>query len=269
MIKHMRLAFISNIMALVPGEMLLIARCSRRWMERARDVKETDAGYVPGLFSPNEAGAIMRMWFEEQVNPEEQGFIRNTVILLSEILDAPFVNKNLLNSLRLDNIYSVFPEARFIHITRAPLFTAQSIFLTRRHKLGGDGAWLGPKPTGYADVLSLSPLYQVLWQVNRVEEEIARFVRERSPSYLKITYERLCQNPRETLGMIADRLELKLRAGLEMDRLSAREAAKLSDAEWDQLVAYHSALYEGDARQGRLEFPEKERDACSRGACHD
>lgn len=243
MVKQMKVAFISNAMALLPKCMLVVARYTRHWMHNIWDIKEADAGYVPGLFRPNEAGAIMRKWFE-QAQPEERTLIRNTVIALSELLGAPFVNKNLVNSLRLPEIYAIFPEARFIHISRNPLFTAQSIILTRRSKLGDDRAWLGPEPPDCEDVKARSPVYQALWQVKRIEQTISGFFCRYSPCHIEIAYEELCQQPSEKLTWIANRFDLEVKADLRIAPLSIRETIELPEPEWDELAHCYAAIYD-------------------------
>jgi LPS sulfotransferase NodH len=244
MVKHTGVAFISNIMALVPKKMLFIAKHTNHWMNRIEDVEENDLGYIPGPFSPNEAGAIMRLWFDREVGREERRVIRNTVISLSDIFGAPFAGKNLFNSFRLVNIHQVFPEARFINVRRDPLFAAQSILLVRRNRLGDERAWWSCTPEGYQNVLEQHPLYQVLWQVKKVEEAVSEFLHSHSPVYLEVTYEALCQNTEKTLRSIASHLGLEYRRDSEVDQLSPREDRRLSESEWNELLEYYSILYQ-------------------------
>ncbi len=247
LIKHTRLVFISNLMALVPKKMILIARLTRRQMQQIEDIKESNYGYVPGLFYPNEAGAIMRKWFEQAVSAEEQRLIKNTVVSLSEIFKSPFINKNLLNSLRLQHIHQILPEARFIYIRRNPLFTAQSIFLARRKALDDEQDWLGPLPVGYQEVQAQPPLYQSLWQVKKVDDAVSGFLSQFKPICVEITYEMLCQEPRSTIKHIVDQFQLVSKDNNSLpDPLSISDEIKLSQAEWDRLLQYHSMLYECD-----------------------
>jgi hypothetical protein len=243
MTGHLGLSFISNIMALLPKRMLSIAKYTRYWMVRTGGIRESDLGYIPGLFSPSEAGAVMRMWFENEVGSDERKAIRNTVTLLSDIFDAPFVVKNLHNSFRLDGIHWVFPEARFIHVCRDPLLAAQSILLVRRSKLGNEKEWWSCRPPGYQAVLGQSALYQVLWQVKATEDAVTGFLQKCAPMYLEVAYEELCHDAEAVLVRIADRLDLEYERDSEIYELSVREEQQLPEFEWNQLLEHYSSLY--------------------------
>jgi LPS sulfotransferase NodH len=244
LIKHTRLVFISNLMALLPKKMILIARLTGQQIQQVEDVGESDYGYVPGLFSPNEAGAVMRKWFDQPVTPQEQQLIKNTVVCLSEMFNAPFINKNLLNSLRLQHIYKIFPEARFVYLHRDPLYAAQSIFLARRNALGDEYEWLGPVPFGYEQVQTQPTLYQSLWQVKKIDDAIVDFLNQFNPACITITYETLCQEPGKFLDQIIDEFQL-VSKGLDLlpGPLSVRNQVRMSQTEWNQLLQYHAVLY--------------------------
>lgn len=243
MIKHLKVAFISNLMALVPKKMLFIAKHTNSWMKKIDCIRESNYGYVPGLFSPNEAGKIMRSWFEEATTPEEKRLIRNTIIYLSDIFDAPFISKNLFNSLRLFAIYEILPEARFIHIHRDPLYTAQSIFLARRNALGSEHQWLGPKPDGYQASVDYPPLYQVLWQVKQIECAIAKFFQASAAEYLDITYESLCTDTETVLQRVVDTFSLDYKQIQPVKTFPIQDRPKLSTKEWSELLEHYSTLY--------------------------
>jgi LPS sulfotransferase NodH len=243
MIKHMNTAFISNLMALIPCRMLTVARLSSGKMKQVQEIKESSFGYVPGLHSPNEGGAIMRKWFASELSDHERQYVRNTVVRLSQIFEAPFVTKNLLNSLRLENICAVLPEACFLYFRRDPLFTAQSILLARRKVLGSEGDWLGPKPPGYESILNQSPIYQVVWQVRRIEAYISEFFQDSQSTVFDVTYEGLCKDTERCLRDISQVIQLPLR-GESVAPLSGRNRKLLNEEEWGQLVEVHASLYE-------------------------
>ncbi len=243
LIEHTQLIFISNLMALLPRKMILIAYLTHYWMQRVDVMRANHYGYIPGLFSPNEAGAIMRKWFEQSVGEQEKKFIRNSVIQLSNTFNVPFINKNLMNSLRLDNLYKILPETRFIFIRRHPMFTAQSIILARRKGLGDEQAWLGPKPFGFQEVLERDVLYQAIWQVKKVEEIIETFLYRVEPIYLEITYEVLCQDLINTLNRISEYFDLEYKSEPLLGRLLVREEIRLPQTEWQQLEWYYAMLY--------------------------
>ncbi len=244
MIGRLRLAFISNVMALAPRRMILITKLTHGRMARVKGTRESQAGYVPGLISPNEAGAVMRAWFESEVSPEERVLIRNTAIRLSQLCGAPLALKNLLNSLRLENIHRVFPEARFIYVRRDPLYTAQSIVLTRERELGDRSQWLGPRPAGLDAVTPRNPLFQALWQVRSIESAVEDFLRRVAPQSIEVSYAELCQRPQHTLTSIAESLNIVRRFDAPLEPFPSRDWIQLSDQEWDELRRNYAELYD-------------------------
>ncbi len=243
MIGRLRLAFISNLMALVPRRMILIAKLTHGPMARIKGTRESQAGYVPGLISPNEAGAVMRAWFESDVSPEERVLVRNTAVRLSQLCGAPLAIKNLLNSLRLENIHRVFPEARFIYVRRDPLYAAQSIVLTRERELGDRSQWLGPRPAGLDAATPRNPLFQALWQVRSIESAVEDFLQRVAPQSIKVSYAELCQHPQHTLTSIAENLNIVRCFDAPLEPFPSRDSIRLSDQEWDELRRSYAELY--------------------------
>ncbi len=242
LVKHLQVAYISNVMAAMPRTMVRAARATARWMRRPRELRESDLGYTPGLLSPNEGGAVMQAWFREELGPEERKLVRNTVVLLSEILGGALVTKNLANSLRLASIARVFPEARFLHIQRDPMFTAQSLLLSRRRYHGSDEAWFSVEPTGRVDVQSRPPLYQVLWQATTLDRMVAEFLAASPAASMVVSYERLCAHPAAMLDRIADEFGLACRPGPRPHAMALRDQVRLGATEWAELERYQREL---------------------------
>lgn len=187
LLKHGRFAYISNLMSLLPGFMIILAKIFKNFHE-IENISSSQYGYIPGFFSPSEAGAIFQKWFETEPSEVLKKRIRNTYSLISDYLNAPLLSKNLKNSLRLQNIYTTFPEARFIYVKRDPLFNAQSILLARRKLMGSDYEWWSVAPENHKSVLGKNPMYQVIWQVLEINKHISDFIKKFSPEYIEISY---------------------------------------------------------------------------------
>ena len=243
MIQQLHVSYISNLMGLVPNRMTLMARLARRPMARPRELRESDYGFVPGIFSPSEAGAIFRRWFGDALPAARHTQVRNTFALLAEIADAPVLTKNLMNSLRLPGIRQVLPEARFIHVRRDPLFAAQSIWLARRRHFGNDREWFSVEPPGHEAVRAKSPAFQVMWQVREIEAGIARFIAECSPSAIEIDYEDLCRNPSAAMQSISGSFGLRPREVPPPAPVTVSETVALSPTEWRDLERHHAELF--------------------------
>ncbi len=241
-VKHFHAAYVSNLMAAMPRTMVRTARATARWMRRPREIRESDLGYTPGLLSPNEAGAVHRAWFREEAGPEEKTLVRNTVILISDALGGPLVTKNLADSVRLPRIAAVFPEARFIHIRRDPLFTAQSLLLSRRRFHGSDEEWFSIEPPGTADVGERPPLYQVLWQVATIDRIVNEFLATSPAVSMVVDYEDLCANTASTLDRIESAFGLTRRPGPGPAPMPRRDRVRLTDEEWAELGSYRAEL---------------------------
>ncbi len=245
LINSMEFSYISNIMALFPNKIRFLATITYKFRKKDFRLKRSNHGYVSGLFSPNEAGAIQRKWFENPPDTkEDMEKIRNTIIKISEIFNAPFLSKNMLNSVRMKNIYRIFPEVRFIFLKRNPIYTAQSLILARRKYCGDDAAWWSVKPPGWEKVRAKNPYYQVLWQIKETENVIVDFFEKNSlDNYICITYEDLCCNTKTSLKKIADKLNLNTRHNMMIPELRIQEKRKLKDHEWENLIENYNILF--------------------------
>ncbi|WP_295886984.1 sulfotransferase [uncultured Thiohalocapsa sp.] len=250
--QHYRLTYISNLMALAPRYMV---RLSLRWPGLCSGyrggLRESRFGYLPGLLSPNEAGRLMRDWFDGDNYPTTADMVRATVAALAGIADGPLVLKNQTNTLRLDNIRHVFSDARMLHLRRDMRFTAQSLILARRRLLGSAEHWWSVAPPGYESVLDREPLYQVLWQVEQLEELGLLACLAKPDASLVVDYDRLCIEPARTLERIAAKFELAAR-DTSPPALQPAEVAKLPAAEWDRLIDIHREHFAA-SEQRRIE----------------
>lgn len=252
LVRHYRLAYISNLVALAPRYMI---RLSRRWPGLCSGyrgaLRESRFGYVPGLSAPNEAGQLMKEWFGAGANREHDDRVRGTVAALAGIADGALLVKNQTNTLRVDSIRRIFPSARLLHLRRDMRFTAQSLILARRRLFGSAEPWWSVWPPGYEGVLDQEPLYQVLWQVEQLEELALAACLARPGASLVIDYGRLCTEPADTLERVATKFHLRPR-DTSPPTLQPAEAVKLPAAEWDRLTDIHRAHF-AESERRRIE----------------
>jgi Sulfotransferase family len=114
-------------------------------------------GHVEGWWAPNEGGHIWRRWIDEHVGvdhavPDDARYqdMRRTLNAISNILSAPFVNKNVMHSNRLIFMDQQFPRCVFIEIDRNPADTVRSIVRAQRNSGGpalDPANWWSVKPT--------------------------------------------------------------------------------------------------------------------------
>lgn len=243
MLGQMRLAYISNIMALFPSVMVKMCKLSKRVAcGYSGNIRESEYGYVPGLFSPNEAGKIVRKWFDKAESEQKREYVRRTFCLISSITGCPIFMKNPTNSIRIREIRSILPESQFILLQRDPLMTAQSILLSRRRVLGRDDGWFSVKPPGYESVLVKHPFYQVLWQVLTLEKLVLTSFVDDPDVLFKMKYEEFCENPRVILRKIRERFQLDWRddAPPLNQSMPVSSQIRLASDEWQKLgCIYH------------------------------
>lgn len=112
------------------------------------------------------------------------------------------VFKNTYASLRIRTLARVFPNARYIHISRGVLGNAHSILEARREALGSYAQWFGLRPPGWEQACLGDAINQVLFQVRQTHQTLVedfesfgvptRFVHN-------VQYEDLCALPEKTI----------------------------------------------------------------------
>lgn len=245
LIIQFELSYISNLLALFPSQMVKLCRIIPKVANgRRKEISRSEFGYVPGIIGPNEAGGIMRKWFEDSNLNIENKYIRRTITEISSITNSPLLIKNLHNTMRLENIMSIIPESRFIYLHRDPLFTAQSILSSRLKLYGSYDDWFGFKPPGYRSILERNPFEQVIWQItttNNICNEIKKKIPQK---FYKLRYESFCQSPQKYLDKIKDFFNIKKRenAPLLKETLFISNKVKLEPDDWQKLVTAQKSI---------------------------
>lgn len=239
-LRYLHAGYISNIMALAPILMTSIADRLKRY-HSVTSLQSSHYGYITGLFSPSEAGAIQRFWFDNDLNHDQVIWIRNTFVRLSTAFDKPLIVKNLMNTLRLERIRKVLPEARFIHIKRHPLYNAQSLLLSRRKIHGSDKIWWSIKPKEYEKTLNKEPEFQVIWQILQTEKIL---IKDTDSDVVHIHYENLSTDPRKILSDLAVWMDLPIKGPIDTSEISNANAIKIHAEKWRKLSSYYSMLEE-------------------------
>lgn len=242
LISNYRLAFVSNIMALFPNRLSFTASITKKEMLEVKEVKESDLGYVAGLHSPNEAGAIMRLWFEKPLTEKQRQQVRQTVARISRSLEGPMIFKNLNNSLRIDHILSVFPEARMIYLNREAMFNAQSILRARR-KLGiGQNEWWSVEPDGFEQFLGKKDAEQAAWQVKKINAIVEAAMAAHATQFVKLSYEDMTSAPEDSLKRIEASLGLEPKtSSLQIKSIRAKDKIRVSQEDWDVMKSHLGA----------------------------
>jgi Sulfotransferase family len=186
----------------------------------------------PEDLRPGDAQALSRAFFDSVGNPEAVGAVsaRLPLILrarLNRVLTAGhngakpvalrIVEKNPQNSFRLRFLERVFPDARFLFITRHPASNLASLyrgwseprFRTCRLPVGfalsghRTRHWHFGRPPGWRDMNGRSLIEICAFQWRAYNEACLRDVPGLTAPVLRVRYEDLCQRPGEVLSEIA------------------------------------------------------------------
>lgn len=211
---HFKVCYFSNLMTRFPKSpvslskaLSLIQGCNPQYGFESR------YGETAGWKSPNQGIPIWFRWFPRDHSYVEKGVLsrqvlnemRNTVLLIQKIFNAPFVNKWQANTVRMLPISEALPEALFIRIKRDPALTAQSILHGRRTMLNNEKEWFSTRPRKYETIRDKDILEQVCEQVFCIEEDIdhdSRTIGE--DKFITVPYEDLCRSPRRVMDRIKD-----------------------------------------------------------------
>jgi hypothetical protein len=250
--QRFRVGYISNLASLFFKSLYIGVRLHRQaFGDAPHDSFSSDYGRTSGWKAPSECGKFWYQWFPQEPHfvsaddwrPGQYDRLRDTVAAIAQMLEVPFVFKNLTCGQRLQVLPLVFPEARYIFAVRDPLDTAQSI-LRRRIAHGGDKSeWSSVKPPNYAELARLpypaQIVGQVYWTERQIQEDLSRLPANRR---LTVHYENLCDDPSGELDQIAaflsrDGVVLRERENATLPSVQRQRARTVSDDDYAALVA--------------------------------
>lgn len=257
LIRKYKFSYFNNLQSFFYASPAIIAKMSYRLaIKNALKLRlNSKYGYIKGVFSPSEAGAVFRYWFGEKgfsdrSTENRRKYIKNTINYISSLSSAPFLSKNLNNSLRLNAITSVFPEAFFIWIKRNPLYASQSLIKMRRTLYGSENIWASVKPAKYKKLLKYEPFEQVARQIKDIEDYIGKTLNDRTGfNFISVSYKNLCEDTQNVLNNVSKTYEsmcgfkLEDRANTEVSTIETRDKKKMEDEEWKHLENIIKRLY--------------------------
>ena len=142
---------------------------------------------------------------------------------------ARFVNKHPRNSVRMDYLRRIFPDAHFIHVIRDGRAVVSSIVAQIRSRPRRAKQPLGGfcRPPGWREMRRDDVIEQTALQWQAIVRHVRERGRSLGPDYREVRYEELCARPRETYrglfefaGLRTGEAEL---AGIPQGPLEARE----------------------------------------------
>ncbi|MBM4137677.1 MAG: sulfotransferase [Nitrospira sp.] len=206
MTRYFKVCYFSNLMMRFPKSPITIAKLvSLIYSNKQPEFNFTNMyGETMGWKQPNQGILFWNRWFPNDNSYVGSGVIsnrtikgiRNTVALLQQIFDAPFVNKWQTNSVRILPLYEALPEALFVRIKRQLPFVAQSILIGKRKLFKDEMRWFSSKPKNYEQIKNKKPIEQVCEQVFSIEKDIDRDSKVIGENkFFTVHYEELCECP--------------------------------------------------------------------------
>lgn len=256
LISTYRTSYITNLSALLYKSPVLATKLIKS-LGLAHTFSGTSKyGYIQGLSAPSEAGVLFNHWFgnDESVKQDKHNLlpahvVRMTVDSTGCLMKGPFIVKNLNNSIRLERINQIFPNAIYIYIKRDVTYTAQSIILARRKLFRNDEGWFSVKPQNYKTLLELDPFEQVIYQIMSIEKCIKKVLDDRQiKNIIEIWYEDMCLDWRGAVNIIADLCDkygVSLPENQPAPNISLRPSEEqiLDDLEWGRLCRLVNLIY--------------------------
>ena len=169
MANHPDLAWISNITKKFPSSLFL----TRIIMLFRDDHRPTEANNVWQKFTSGKDESLGR----DDVTPAVRQFFHRIVRINLRLFNKPrFLNKCPGNSVRVEFLKEIFPDARFIHLIRDGRAASYSIM---RSRLKHSGAYWSVKPPGWQDLMQRPLVEACALQWKMVVEHAMHLIRTR------------------------------------------------------------------------------------------
>ncbi|UCD78998.1 MAG: sulfotransferase [Desulfobacterales bacterium] len=199
MAKHPDLAWISNITKKVPASLLL----TRILMMFRSDHRPTEGNNIWQKFIGDDDESLGR----KDVTRAARKFLHKVVRNNLQLFNKPrFLNKCPGNSVRIEFLKEIFPDAIFIHLIRDGRAAAYSIM---RSRLKHNGSYWSVKPPGWQDLLKLPLVDACALQWKMIVESVLQSAAKLPPEqYVEVKYEDFVVRPAETLKHVAAKCDL-------------------------------------------------------------
>jgi len=230
--KHPDLAWISNITKKFPSSLFL----TRLIMRFRNDHRPTEANNVWQKF----IGSADESMGRDDVTPAARKFlhavVQNNLQLFKK---CRFLNKCPGNSVRLEYLKEIFPDAIFIHLIRDGRAAAFSIMHSR---LKHSGAYWSVKPPGWQGLMELPLIEASALQWKMIVEYVMQSAKKLPRhQYLEIKYEDFVTEPQKIFEIVGATCNLKWDANLlqtivgDLDNRNYKWQANLPDQDKKKL----------------------------------
>ena len=218
MLHRFHLAYFPNIANRFNKSPVLATRFGLRYCRPYVSDFKNNYGLIEGqLMAPHEAGSIWNRWYPTEGNDgynytpagyfddKTKHIIYQTIAGIEKLFDAPFINKNVKKSVRIQSLVEIFPKALFIQMKRNPFDVANSILKGRKERNKELNDWWSVMPREIEKLRCKNYLEQICGQVFYIEKNIEKDIMKVDKERLDaVYYDNLCANPKKELDKIAN-----------------------------------------------------------------
>ena len=205
-------------------------------------------GGTSGFHAPSECGGFWYRWLPmerhfidfDEVTQANIARMRQEITAVSNYFDKPIVFKNLNAGQRMRLISQIFPNAKFIYITRDYLHTAQSILNAKRELGIPDNQYWSVMPSNIDELRSLPWPQQIAQQIYSLESQIEKDS-SLFPAKNTVKIEYSCLNEKTIYDLI-ERLSLATKLDYMDAEISRPESTKIVPSEEKALRAAIATL---------------------------
>jgi len=157
---------------------------------------ESEYGHIKGKCAPCDGWEIFHRWFSYYMKPgttHDLNDLKKIITAFEHLYQAPFLNKNNSNTLRLIELNLAFPDAIFIHVQRDIYSTVASVLKGRQqHNIPKNKFW-GVAPD--IDLKFDTELDLVVFQYLFCRKFVDKACTNIKTNFIKVDYEEFCKNP--------------------------------------------------------------------------
>ena len=211
MVTRWHFAYLSNLAHRFYRTPLAASFIGKKAIMRWHGAFESRFGHIQGWGAPNEGGWNWKRhlpdgpWSNGSDWTPDHDKARALTCWLERVLNAPFLNKNVMHANRLGLMNRIWPHSLFIVIHRDVADNVRSIVRAER-KMGdahpGDDLWFSVRPSIAPQFEGQGDVERGVAQVMGVEADVARDRLPLGGRVMDVDYDRLCTAPHAVLTEI-------------------------------------------------------------------
>ena len=175
----------------------------------------SDLGKTLGILAPNEFWYFWRRFFhfgeiqtidDDELRKVDARRFASELAAFEAAFDKPVLLKGMIINWIIPFVAHALKNVLFIHVTRDPLYNAQSLLESLLNYFGTIETWYSFKPPEYRTLKNCNPCTQVAGQVFFTNEAISRGLASINPArWMRVSYEDFCKNPEEVFSAIGEK----------------------------------------------------------------